>query len=276
MKLKKSTLKTIENLKFIPVNLHLEQFIVETNQSFVSDDNNLKELTCYDFTSVGAFTTVHTCKSNFSKSMEALIYNDRPFDFEDSNQTDKIKLLESEIFLVFYALKILSTLGVQLIDLKDHTFHKKSEKLIQEIKILKLNLECIYEMIIESFIHYANKYVELTKVELKQIFFNLKEKLNYFKTKLKAFCIELDTLILENNYNQLDDLLCQIIATLVEFYVSIIFNLILNIKFSKKKQNTIMVDAITDKFKFVNQCAIFSQAVCSFLTNTNNNNNNLK
>lgn len=213
-------MKAVENLKFIPVNLHVEHFLVETNQSNLFDNNSLKDVSCYDFTSVGAFTTVHTCKSNYFKSIEALIYNDQPFEFDDSNQANKMRLIDSEIFLVFYSLKILSTLGVQLIELKEHTFHKKSEKLLKEINILKLNIEIIYGIIIDSFSHYAAKYAELAKVDLKQIFYNLKEKLNYFKTKFRAFCIELDTLILNNEFYRFDDLLCQIMVALVEFYVS--------------------------------------------------------
>ena len=87
-KLKKSSLKNEENLKFIPVNLHMEQFIAES-----CFDGQATKRSCYDFSTVGAFTTVHVAKSA-QKSVELLMKNSK-----DNNY-------KNEVFLNFYSLKI--------------------------------------------------------------------------------------------------------------------------------------------------------------------------
>jgi hypothetical protein len=113
-KFRKSTLKNVENLKFIPVNLHLEQFLVEKKVE------NRSETVSYDFTSVGAFTTVHTNKPMFIKPVDLLMMNDKPFVFTKPANSNKEKsrseedLIEHEILLQFFALKLYIQIGDDL------------------------------------------------------------------------------------------------------------------------------------------------------------------
>jgi hypothetical protein len=80
-------LKHEEELKFIPINLHVEQFLVESKYN---DQENREE--CYDFTSVGAFTSAHVAKASGPRSVEILMKN------SENNKSDT--------FLIFFALKI--------------------------------------------------------------------------------------------------------------------------------------------------------------------------
>ena len=114
-KFRKSTLKNVENLKFIPVNLHLEQFLVERQAEARS------EAVTYDFTSVGAFTTVHTNKPMFIKPVDLLMMNDKPFVFnrngnsiKESSSNPVEELIENEILLMFFALKVYIQIGDDL------------------------------------------------------------------------------------------------------------------------------------------------------------------
>ncbi|CAF0704911.1 unnamed protein product [Brachionus calyciflorus] len=249
LRVKKSPLKSVEPLKFIPVNLHLEQFLVETNHSQIFEDTSLSEKTCYDFTSVGAFTTIHTCKSNFSKSLEALMHNDKKFEFDDPNDSiNKYKTIDNEIWLVFYSIKLLSDIGNQLIELKLHTFHRKSDKLLKEIDILKGRMEIIYRVLIDSFNLSLSKYAEFAHIEIKQQFYNVKEQMTFFRVKFKAFYIEFDNLVLNGEFNKLNDFLVEIMIVLVDFY------------------NLVISKGICDKFGFVNQCATFCQAMTTLIS----------
>jgi hypothetical protein len=104
----------VENLKFIPVNLHLEQFLVEKQAE------NRSEAVTYDFTSVGAFTTVHTNKPMFIKPVDLLMMNDKPFVFNRNANSNKEssrpeeELIENEILLLFFALKLYIQIGDDL------------------------------------------------------------------------------------------------------------------------------------------------------------------
>lgn len=70
------------------------------------------------------------------------------------------------------------------------------------------------------------------KTEQKQsIFFSPKERLVYFKAKYQAFKIELNNIILNDRYNDLDDLLSKLITNIIDFYVSL--QLKVKIKFFK-------------------------------------------
>ena len=135
-KFRRSTLKSVENLKFIPINLHLEHFQVE---------RSLMESECYDFTSVGAFTTAHTNKPTFTRPIESLMFFDRPFNFiqpstninnnNNKNQNAHRQLIENEILMNFYSLKILIQLGNHIKILK--------EQKVQSIKVRKFYMVII-------------------------------------------------------------------------------------------------------------------------------------
>lgn len=88
-------MKDIDDLKFIPVNLHLEQFDVESQY-----DGETKKKSSYDFTSVGAFTTVHYNKPEAQISVENLMKS------ESLSLKQPASLLKHEVTLVFFSLKI--------------------------------------------------------------------------------------------------------------------------------------------------------------------------
>ena len=74
---------------------------------------------------------------------------------------------------------------------------------------------------IESYQFFTDQNAQIARIELKQSFYNLKEKLIYLKVKFEAFHIELDNILLNNKYDKLDYLLVQIILTMIDFYVII-------------------------------------------------------
>lgn len=232
VRIKKSTLKNVEDLKFIPVNLHLEQFLVETNKNPFFQESEKLKAACYEFTSVGAFTTVHTSKPDSAKPLDYLMYNEKEFDFspvKSSFDSDILvtKLIDNQILLCFYSLKLFIQLGNQLIDLKEHTVHRQSLRIENEIEIVKSRLEVLGSVIIKSLQFYANQNAQLARVEQKQIYLSLKEKLNFFMVKFQAFIIELDNIVQNNRYYALNDLLSKIITSIIEFYVR---NYILNFR----------------------------------------------
>ena len=132
--IRKSSLKAVESQKFIPINLHLEQFLVEkyqTQQSF-NALNTLNEKRAYNFTSVGAFTTVHTNKPTNAISIDQLMINDKLFKFKSkdlidfkSEDTIEFEPIENEILLNFYSLKLFIELGEDLKYLKRANIDKE-------------------------------------------------------------------------------------------------------------------------------------------------------
>ena len=97
-KFRPSSLKGVENLKFIPINLHLENLILEQinvkQQQLLIDlsdgnEQSTHEMSCYPFTSVGAFTTFHTNKPTYKKSLEELMISDKGFKFDKADNVIK-------------------------------------------------------------------------------------------------------------------------------------------------------------------------------------------
>ena len=72
--------------------MHLEQILVESNY-----DDGITKKSCYDFTSVGAFTTVHMTKPR-PNSIEALMRS-------EANKIPAL-IIKNEVTLMFYTLKI--------------------------------------------------------------------------------------------------------------------------------------------------------------------------
>lgn len=103
----------------MPVNLHLEQLLVESTKD---------KKACYEFTTVGAFTVVHTRKLTNMKPVESLMLNDKPFDFNNNNNNSNksvgSELIENEILLNFYALKLFIQLAGELASFQDANFNK--------------------------------------------------------------------------------------------------------------------------------------------------------
>ncbi len=118
-------MKSADNLKFIPTNLHLENFLVEridvqesTSSLEAGSSQTNTEKSCYAFTSVGAFTTFHTNKPNYKKTLDQLMILDRGFKFEKNGYLNSI---DNELVLNFYSLKLLIQLGDTIHDLSQHT-----------------------------------------------------------------------------------------------------------------------------------------------------------
>ena len=109
----------MENIKFLPINLHLERLVVE--QSFNLSEKKIKH---HDFTSVGAFTTAHTNKLAFPKPIESIMMNEQPFLFNYSHQDGfehnlvPNQIIYNEILLVYYALKLLIQIVQDIRELK--------------------------------------------------------------------------------------------------------------------------------------------------------------
>ena len=107
--------------------MHLEHFLVEKNlpqQSF-NALSNLNEKKVYNFTSVGAFTTVHTNKPAYSISVDQLMVNDKNFKFKNKDLIEfmnddetSLEVIENEILLNFFSLKLFIEIGEEIKSLK--------------------------------------------------------------------------------------------------------------------------------------------------------------
>ncbi len=123
-------------------------------------------------------------------------------------------------------------------------------------------IEIIHRTIIESYSHFFDQYVQLVRIEKKQLYYNLNEKLNYYRVKLIAFTIEISNLVSNDRFDQLNDLLNMINLVLIEFYVSFfVTKCYLTLAYFLFFKCMIMNDGFLDKFDFVNSCASFSQMV---------------
>lgn len=100
----------------MPINLHLEQYVVE--------NSNGGEKSCYDFTTVGAFTVFHTHKNNNVKPVEVLMMRDKPFEFNNNNAGGPQDLIENEIVLNFYSIRVFIQISHDLVTLADKNLDK--------------------------------------------------------------------------------------------------------------------------------------------------------
>jgi hypothetical protein len=96
----------------------MEQFVVETSS---------KDSRCYDFTSCGAFTTAHTYKPKFMKPIQYLMFYDKPFTFGTTataaaSQNEPL-IIENELLLNFYSLKLFIQIGNDLRTLNENPIH---------------------------------------------------------------------------------------------------------------------------------------------------------
>ena len=104
-KFKRSKSKDSEPLKFIPVNLHLEKFLVDSSQLSTVNKLVKKKRLAYDFTSVGAFTNVHVERNPLPRSVEVLMNCEQQNEYSPRSQ-----IIQNEIVLVFYSLKVFTTI----------------------------------------------------------------------------------------------------------------------------------------------------------------------
>lgn len=177
----------------------------------------------YNFTSVGAFTTVHTNKPTHAISIDQLMLNDKQFkfktrdliDFGDESPDDKLERIENEILVNFYALKLFIELGSDLKQLNDNM---QANSLVPS---LKSKLKQINSCIIEGYHKILNQYAQSVRVEQKQKFFNLNEKLLYYKLKFESFLKELSDFEISYNQAAFKEFLTKFISNIIEFYVSL-------------------------------------------------------
>lgn len=107
----------------MPLNLHVEQFLVD------NDNSSSSEKRCYEFTTVGAFTTAHTNKLTNMKPIEQLMMNDKPFEF-NNNAGTKQNLIENTIVLHFYSLKVFIQILNELVTINEKA-NPENDELIQ-------------------------------------------------------------------------------------------------------------------------------------------------
>lgn len=184
-------MKTYEDLMFIPVNLHLEQFDVESQF-----DGNEKKQTCHEFTSVGAFTTVHVNKSP-QNSAEVLMHSE--------NSMKQHFLIKNEVTLVFYSLKVFIYL------LNDLKLISKSDDKLEPILRCSKNLETISRSIIPSYEFFRVKRLEQNRAAS----FALCEKFKYLRIKFD----ELVAKVKQTEFPNLEDFLFKVTEPIIELYV---------------------------------------------------------
>ena len=202
----------------------MEKF--QPQQSFNSL-NALTEKRVYNFTSVGAFTTVHTNKPTNTISIDQLMINDKLFKFKGKDLIDlgsddgkDLEAIENEILLNIYSLKLFIEIGEDLKSLKKT--NTDQEKLTVKLNSLKNHLRSLILNVIEGYQKIANQYALSVKIECKQAFFNLQEKLLYYRVKFESFIIEIDTIQQEDKLHVFEDFFDTLIAALIEFYVKFI------------------------------------------------------
>jgi hypothetical protein len=174
--------------------LHLEQFIVESQF-----DGQQKKQSCHEFTSVGAFTTVHVDKST-QRCVDILMRN---------NKSD-FKEFKSEVFLIFFALK---TLILLLNDLK---LIQVTDDKIKPILRCSKNIENLFKIVIPGLDTLKTNKIDPYKMDLNLV--SLIERMN----DLKQNFIQLNDRIKHSEFNNLDEFFLKILDPIVEFYVILI------------------------------------------------------
>lgn len=91
------------------------------------------------------------------------------------------------------------------------------------MKSLNDNLIIINKFLIESYELIADQFASNTKIEFKQAYFNLQEKLRYYKVKFEAMSIQISHIVVDDKLEELPDLLEKIIFIIIELYVIIFF-----------------------------------------------------
>lgn len=81
----------------------------------------------------------------------------------------------------------------------------------------------LLKTVIESYDLIIDQYTQLVLIEKKQHFYNLKEKIDFYKNKLAAFLIEIDSFILNRMFDKFDSLFQRLAGSIIELYVKIIF-----------------------------------------------------
>ncbi len=228
-KIKRSSQKQEEILKFIPINLHNEHFLVES-RDYTGDIKN----SCYDFVSVGAFTTTHMAKSILPRQTETLMNNSRSFEFKSTDSGDKYKQIFSEPILLFYSLKILISISN---DLKLVRF---TDDKIQIIIQISENIDILAKCLIPGFLRIRVKRLELLKMPTTD-FIN---KLTYLNIKFN----ELSNKVKQTDFENIDQFIFRIIDPLIEFY-SIIFT-----------------EQFSEKLEFINICSNYSNALATLIS----------
>lgn len=85
---------------------------------------------------------------------------------------------------------------------------------------LKSDLDALANHVLETNQIFVDHYVQLVQIELKQTFFNLKEKLNFLQAKLRSFSIEIDNLMVKNEPDLITGLVRKLCPLLIECFVS--------------------------------------------------------
>ena len=107
--------------------------------------NNLNEKNVYNFTSVGACTTIHTNKPTYSISEDQLMITDKYFKFKSKDLIDFmndeeqcLEPIENEILLNFFSLKLFIEIGEEIKMLKKANVSSREKVYFPLFKIYSL------------------------------------------------------------------------------------------------------------------------------------------
>jgi len=184
------------------VNLHLEQFDVVSQFDGLAEKKN-----SYDFTSVGAFTTVHQNKPEPQMTVVNLMKS------ESLSLKEPSHILKHEVTLVFFSLKIFIYL------LNDLVLISKTEEKVQPILRCTKHLDIIHRVIIPSYQAIKVSYLSNTD-RMGLTADSLEDKFKYLKVKF----IELSEKVKQTEFQNLADFMFKVIEPVVELYVIIILN----------------------------------------------------
>lgn len=155
------------------------------------------------------------------KPIEMLMQSDRGFDFTDHQSTfhRSASVIDNEIVLHFYTLKLFIQTLNELTMAREHLTSGEQAKLNDCINEIKSKLEAITDSVIESYDQLLDQFIQIVKTDLKQFYFNLKERLTYFKLKFQAFVIEMNIFQINFARDKFDEIFKKFAVTLVQFYV---------------------------------------------------------
>lgn len=85
---------------------------------------------------------------------------------------------------------------------------------------MKSKLEFISRVLIESFDVVLEQSIQSVPIERKQFFYNIKEKIAFFKMKFESFIIEMENVMTNNgSFEMFNGSIKRLTAVLIEFYV---------------------------------------------------------
>ena len=145
---------------------------------------------------------------------------DKPFEFNNNNTAGKQDLIENEIVLNFYALRLFIQICDDLVSLSDCSNLEQSKIQVALIS-LKSKLELVSKCLIDSFDLILDQTIQTVLIDKKQNFYNMKEKLEFFKIKIDSFVIAIDNSLIQNDMSTLVIQLKRLSVVIIEAFVRV-------------------------------------------------------